>query len=287
VIAVGRLAPGDQWDQNLIDRLLSNELYPTGTDFDRSEGYPRAAGAVMVIPGRYWAGHESEISDALNAYRWVLGIRTGDEEDLFNVAAVTHPNLRWWIQTPCPGREYPDGARFIPIGFPPHFNSMPALPPLKDFDVFLSAQNTHQRRHLAFEALKQIPGAFTRETEGFTQGFSPGAYRQAMEHAKVAPAPSGAVCQDSFRVWEALEAHAVPVVDAVSPTRGDDGFWKQLFGLYPFDVYWDGAGLANDVAAIVSHTHPGYANRVTAWWMRYKRQLAHWLREDLEKLGAL
>jgi len=32
---------------------------------------------------------------------------------------------------------------------------------------------------------------------------------------------------------------------------------------------------------------PASANRDTAWWMGYKRRLAHWLKDDLKALGAL
>jgi hypothetical protein len=286
VIQVGRLAPFDQWDQNLLDLLFANELYPTGLEFGRRAGYPHTDGAVLIIPGRYWHQRINEISEALSRYQWVLAIRTGDEEDLFDVDRVVHPNIRWWVQTPNPDRAYPKDARFLPIGFPPHFNALPELPPDRVNDVFLSAQNTHERRQRAFAALDDFQG-YVGATEGFTRGLPPDEYAALMCSAKVAPCPSGAVCQDTFRIWEALEAHTVPVVDAISPVRGDDGFWKLLFGAYPFDTYWDSRGLANDVNAIASAATPGYANRVTSWWMRYKRNLALWLRDDLERLGAL
>ena len=53
MIPVGRLAPKDQWDQNMLDLLFDNDLYYTGLTFKRIEGYPHTDGAILIIPGRY------------------------------------------------------------------------------------------------------------------------------------------------------------------------------------------------------------------------------------------
>lgn len=284
MIPVGRLAPGDQWDCNLLDRLFANTLYPTGLDFKRFEGYPNTEGCVLIIPGRYWAMRTSEISEALARYEWVLFMRTGDEEDLFDVAKVEHPNIRFWVQTP--RTDYGD-ARLFGVGFPPHFNTLPKDPPQKNLDLFMSCQRTHTRRIEAFEALKETPlEACVIPTEGFTQGTSTGEYAANMTRAKVAPAPSGAVSPDSFRFFEALEAHAIPIADDVSPVDGPTGYWRRLFPDAPFPILTD----YNDLPGYVDDAlkdWPANTNRITAWWMRQKRQMSHNLREDLEALRAL
>ena len=125
-IPVGRLAPTKQWDQNMLDLLFANNLYHTGLNFSRHEGYPTADGAILIIPGRYWHESVNQISEAIAKYRWVLGIRTGDEEDLFDPERVFHRNIKWWVQSPSVGRDYGD-ARLFGVGFPPHFNDIPFL----------------------------------------------------------------------------------------------------------------------------------------------------------------
>lgn len=287
VIDVGRLAPGDQWDQCLIDRLLDNTLYPTGLQFKRFECYPsRSDGCVLIVPGRYWVGHEAEISMAVARYEWVLFIRTSDEQDLFDVARVDHPNCRFWIQTPRADRDYPDGARFIGVGFPEHFDGLPKEPREKLLPVFLSAQNTHQRRTECFSALEARNYGNVSATRGFTHGMPADIYAQRMCYAKAAPAPSGVFSPDSFRVWEALESHTVPVVDDVSPAYDSRGFWERLCPGAPFPVIEDYADLVPNIDAVLEGW-PVTANRVAAWWMRYKRQMAHWLVDDLKTLGGV
>jgi hypothetical protein len=272
----------------MLDLMFRNELYPTGLNFNITDGYPspsRVDGAVLTIPGAYWREHYVEINEALSRYRWVLGIKTSDEEDLFDIRRVNHKNIRWWVQTPRADRDY-GSARLFGVGYTPHFNQLPKEPPVKELDVFLSAQRTHKRRELAFEALQDIPGGVIRQTPGFTEGMKPEAYAEVMCSVKVAPAPSGAVSPDSFRVYEALEAHCIPIADDVSPVYDSAGYWRMLFGGEPFPIlenYTDLRGYIED--QLTDWTSK--ANRCAASWMRYKRTMTHWLREDLEALGAL
>lgn len=295
MIPVIALPPGDQWDQNLVDLLLSNELYPTGLQFYRASRvpWPDTDGLVLIIPGRYWhSDRDMKIVNRICAkYQWVLAIRTGDEEDMFDISKVDHPHITWWIQTPHVGRDYGD-ARMLPLGFPPHFNHLQPAASDKRLDVFLSAQNTHQRRQECFAAcriaLALLPDMHTviGETEGFTRGLPAYAYTRSMELAKVAPAPSGAVSPDSFRFWEALQAHTVPIADDMSPVYDSTGYWGLMCPQGPFPVLTDHVNLPGYIDAELA-SWPRNANRVTAWWINYKRALAHRLQADLGALAGV
>lgn len=287
MITVVRLAPGDQWDQTLVEDLLSGDLWPHGLEFEFADPWPDADGIVLLVPGRYWHDRTAELTDALARYNWVLAIRTGDEEDLLDIEAVKHPNIRWWVQTPRTDREYGD-ARFLPLGYSPHFRALPADPPSKHLGLFLAAQCTHDRRRQAFDALydsgRDMLG-HVEATEGFTHGMPTAEYVRLMCAAKVAPAPSGAVSPDSFRLWEALQAHAIPVADDISPAYPSQGFWRMLLDGTPFPVledYSDLPGWIDDQLA----AWPANANRAAAWWMALKRRIAHELQDDLAVLGA-
>lgn len=290
MIPVVALPPGDQWDQNLLDELFANRLYPTGLEFERCTRWPDTEGVVLIIPGRYWA-HDvygyAEINDHIAHYAWVLAIRTGDEEDLFNIRRVKHPNITWWIQTPKVGKDY-GGARPIPLGYPPHFNHLRQSPPDKNLKVFLSGQCTHDRRRQAFEALgvaRYRADEVVNPTSSFTEGMTPSQYAEHMTMAKVAPAPSGPVTADTFRVYEALEAHAIPIADDVAPVDDSTGYWALMCPGAPFPVlrdYTDLPGYVSDSLA----DWPRQANRITAWWINYKRALAHALCDDLATLVA-
>lgn len=287
MIPVGRLAPADQWDQNMLDLLFANKLYPTGLQFKRFEGYPNTEGCCLLIPGRYWHEHTVEITEAVSRYDYVLAFRVGDEEDTFDIRKVAHPNLKWWVQTPRVGVDYGD-ARLFGVGFPRHFNDLPARPPTARLtDVVLAAQDTHTRRHEAFAVLNRCHFSKTvTATEGFTQGLTPKRYVESMIHAKTAAAPSGAVSPDTFRLYEALEAHTVPIADDLSPAYDSRGYWNMIFGDPPFPIYTDTDELPLLVSD-VTYRYPRMNNRVAAYWMRYKRLLRDWLVEDLKALGAI
>lgn len=296
-ISVVRLEPGDQWDQNILDLLFTNRLHPTGLHFVEAELWPDTDGIVLVVPGRYWHRFTDDITASIARYSWVLAIRTSDEESLLDIGKIEHPNIRWWVQTPRDHRDYA-AVRYLPLGFPPHFNDMAQHGPMDNLriptpnsaaiNVFLSAQNTHTRRHQAFAALANIGdvGKKVRETQGFTEGMLPESYAAYMAAARVAPAPSGAVSPDSFRLYEALEAHAVPIADDISPTYPSQGYWRTLFPDAPFPILTDDytslRGYIDDVLA----DWPRTANRCSAWWMAQKRRIAHWVCEDVVALGA-
>lgn len=279
------LPPGRQWDTTMLNLLLDGSLYPHGLKFERLDAYPDAEGILLAIPARYWADHTGSINEAIAKYRWVLAFRTSDEEDTFDIGKIVHPNIRWWVQTPRAGRDYGD-ARLFGVGYTPHLAVLPSQPPEKSVDLFMSAQQTHARRQAAFDALAGTQHmARVHATTGFTHGLQPAEYAQQMCQAKIAPAPSGAVSPDSFRLWEALQAHCVPIADAVSPVDGVAQYWTRLFGSVPFPVitdYSDLPGWIDDQLA----DWPRPANRIAAWWIREKRAMAHKLRDDLKTLGA-
>jgi hypothetical protein len=287
MISVGWLAPKGCWDQNMLMQLFDNQLYPTGIEFKHHDGFPNVdAGCVLAIPGKFWRDHVDVINDAISRYSWVLAVRVSDEEDWFDIKAVEHHNIVWWAQYARTDRDY-NNARMLGVGYPPHFNKLPSEPYEKPIEVFLSAQNTHERRRQAFSHLKESDVRIIRETEGFTQGLEPEKYMYYMYYTKVAPAPSGAATPDSFRLYEALQAHCVPIADDINPlpTYDSRGYWQRLFPDAPFEIIEDYNELPQLIDEALSEW-PANTNRVTAWWMRYKRSLAHALRADLAAVGA-
>ncbi len=287
MITVGHLAPRGCWDETLIQQLLTNELWPTGLEFRHVDGFPgmNVDGCCLIVPGQYWHERTGEITEALGKYKWVLGFRTGDEEDLFDTTKVEHPNLKWWIQTPRTDRHY-GASRLFGVGHTPQF-SKPTWERKRILDVFLSAQNTHQRRAECFDTLKRIDcKKVVSETEGFTQGMPPADYTRHMLSAKIAVCPSGAFSPDSFRVWEALQAHCVPIVDQVSPAYYSTGYWHRLFDDPPFPILTNWEQLPGYIEDQLGEW-PGNANLIAAWWARQKRRYALDLVDDLTDLGAL
>jgi len=240
---------GQFWDQTLLKDIGVDETNAT------------------VIPGRYFdRPHTDDFK-----------IIIGDEEALYPAEKLEGIS---WLQSPHQN-AYKNITRYIPIGYTPH--TRPTLHKLglpdKSLRWVFAGQKTHARRKQLVQYLQPLEDGFLLQTDGFTQGLTPEQYIEKLWSAKVAPCPSGAVIPDTFRVYEALEAQCVPLLDGLDPKGGSENYWYHLFGEHPLPVieHWqDAPGTIN----YFCDTYPYKQNRVSAWWQQYKHQMRRWLRID-------
>jgi hypothetical protein len=102
----------------------------------------------------------------------------------------------------------------------------------------------------------------------------------------MAPCPAGPQTPDTFRVYEALECGAIPILDAVSLRSETRGVWPLLLGDHPLPVIEDWATLP-DVMAEWLKDWEDKARWIQMWWRSYKKDMQLWLAKDLISLGAL
>lgn len=249
-------------------------------------------GAIVVIPGRTHAKDIELLNKDLQNLAWVVLIVLGDEERLFNTKQVKHPNMRIWLMNPRPGVDkYDTGVGEM---LPPdaHERLFQASAYRKSLDWFFAGQITHERRQRAATAIWDMLAHTNKgkyvPTPGFTQGLSREEYYENMSKAITVPCPSGPFTPGSFRVFEALEAGAVPIVDDRTPDpEYPRGYWKNLLGAdVPFpiieaDDFEQLPGYTKDVVDVF----PVKNNRVYAWWQQYKRDLVYKLFADVTELG--
>lgn len=278
--------PEDKWDAGMLRLLFDGDLWtPVGAHtFEHRHDLPATGGAVVVFP----AGIHRDQYDRLNAdlahLDWVLLILTADEGSLFETKHIHHPNLILWVMTPRPDHDYPAGTRFIGEGYATDTRTVLAdACTTKSTDTLFAGQVTHLRRRQMATALNDV--ADIVETGGFAQGLPRDAYLERLAAAKVAPAPSGPVTPDSFRLYEALEAGALPLADAVCPAYQTPGYWDMVAPGHPFPTITDWANSADAVNTALNDW-PGNANHASAWWQAHKRTMAYWLIDDLDTLGA-
>jgi hypothetical protein len=276
------------WDQALIDDVLSGRGWPTGYTFTHHVGFDQAPAAgpiaVVIIPARNHVADAAAIDAELSRFDSVLVVLTSDEERVFPVDALTHPNMRIWVQTP---DASDDQAFMFGCGYPPQLRPILAqLDRPSRSGWFLSGQVNNERRRQCFGNLDGIEGGRAVRTPGFTRGLPHHEYAQAMASAKVAPCPSGPHTIDTFRIWEALEAGALPLVDTQTPAGDAAWYLDAVLGEIEPPAIDDWGQFSRQLAVLLEQW-PANANRVQARWQRYKRRFAERISDTIRELSGV
>lgn len=247
---VPELVDANYWDLTLLNDLLVDES-------------PRRE--VIVIPGAKQVDLIDDISMELAQYPKVLVVVTSDEENLFPIEKLYHPDMQVYVMYPRMERHRNvDG--FMPQGYAPFTRRLVKESGMgaKSLDWLFAGQVTHQSRRECVEALRGLSGGKLIETEGFTQGLKPEEYTQYMCRAKIIPCPGGPNTPESFRFYEALEAGCIPIPE-------NRIFWTMMFGEVPFPIVenW------NQLPELINHykDRPDVNNECQAWWQCKKREL--------------
>ena len=290
------------WDTRILEALFDGSLWPHHMEFNhhvvspggyqaQDSGSAWSGRAIVVVPARHHINEAESINAFIGRFDAVLLILCGDEEGLFPWKDVKHPNVKFWVQMPDP-RHYADMASF---GYFFGNGWGAATPELinrgwpdgdsKDILWSFSGQATNSRRKHATNALKRLRGRVAgqmRLSEGFAQGAPADEYAEQLAHTWVAPCPSGPMSVDTFRVYEALEAGCIPLVDAETP-RGPTNYWDFVYGDTPFpkiDNWDDAPGVVESVLA----NRYAVAARCSAWWQAIKSEMVYRLTTDLQQL---
>ena len=288
----------DFWDYSFLKDLLHGTVWKPagGYEFRHHDNFDEiTTGAVVILPARSHKEHVAQLNNDLSKLEWCILFLMGDEDHEFPIdqLKMTH-RMKVWVMSP---QEKTSSVPQVPFinGYTPETNTL-----LKEFkdafdkkqnDVFFSGQVTHSRREDCVAAIKELPEAVNlllNETKGFTQGIERGQYLKEMASAKIAPCPSGPCIQDTFRLYEALEAGVIPIADAKTPTMTEyDGFWTYLFASDPpFPVIhdWDTLpALVDDILPSWKHE----SNKVFSWWQMEKRSTAYKLARDIALLSNI
>lgn len=288
------------WDQAMLEDVFAGNLWslPSGFRFlhrdkDEHDLAARIAnykgGAIVVLPGRHNADRVDQLNTDLAALDWVLLIITGDEECAFPAEQLTHPRRKVWYmgaKPDTPGIDRPLGSGYTPgmrdylrdeLGRDHALQSRLAWA--------FAGQITHTRRESLRDVFEHAEGGIFVGTEGFTQGLPQDAYWHMLACAVNAPAPSGPVSLDSFRLYEALEAGAIPWAEVHTPQGGEPDYWPfVLGGMPPFPItkVWDRMSVHQMRR---TDQYGDEALQTSEWWLSWKRDLVYALHDDLSALA--
>lgn len=277
------------WDQGILEDTFNKGNFVHHQSIDNVPPEVEG-GAVVVINGRTHIEDTDKINEAIANLTWCLFIITGDEEALFPWREIHHPIMRVWVQLPRMN-EHNDTSYKLVNGYRPTTREQIKRAGLQErtIDYAFMGQNNHERRQQCVDVLRQFqtvyPTAIVEETDGFGKEVTPYPdYIDILAKTKIVACPSGVETPDSFRLYEALEAGCIPVVDAFSTNNKAPGFWSYLFGgEVPFPVvdYWDKFPI---LLPELLKDYPANANRVFAWWQLFKRNLYWKLIDDIRIL---
>lgn len=262
------------WDQFFLEYTFTHDLdYVEAQDADEFQ--------FVVIPASQNKHFVKQINEYLSTLTGAVVFLTGNEDSDFPVEDLKHPidNIKIWMMIPEAGEQYPNVDRFVHEFAPPHIAEMPDGCPDKDLDWFFAGQVTHKRRKECVRQLRKMKGGELIETEGFAKGLERSEYMEYMWRSKVVPCPAGTSTPDSFRVFEALEAGAIPIVDAISSKNSDKSYWPMVLGDHPLPVIENWGNLAGMVD-YYKDTYLEKGNEINAWWQIYKREFQRSMKND-------
>lgn len=176
---------------------------------------------------------------------------------------------------------------FTPLGYKagfakPDHTPKPALE--RRYLWSFAGNSMMHRRDAMLEAMVTLPRGFTHLSSDFNgaDALSTDAYRALMDDTVVVPCPGGGN-QETFRVYEALEAGCIPIVER----RADSDYFTLLLGQHPIPTVsnWrEGASLvrqldaANDIERVRAEC--------AEWWITYKIRLAGTIAQFIKRALA-
>lgn len=279
------------WDQGLLEDAFAKGNFE---HHENTHNIPPTEGAIFIINGRTHIEDSARINKEIEPLAWVLFIITGDEEAVFPWREIKHPIMRVWVMLPRMN-QHNDTAYKLVNGYRPATRQV-----LKEIgrqertqDWFFAGQVNHDRREQCVHELRlfierdQFPNGILITTDGFgKEVLDYKTYMSHMAKSKIILCPSGIESPDNFRLYEALEAGCLPVVDAFATNNQSPGFWQYLFGNdipFPIVDYWD------KLPALMPELLRGYpenANKAFAWWQQFKRSLYFRIIDDVRILNG-
>lgn len=250
------------WDCGLLLRIF--EQYPEHFPQYNDKLIPQFDRAIVIVVGR---PPIPPLKNYLSKMKSGVVIMTGDEECSFECERAVPKHLEMWTQCYAPHRSYMKERLLLGTPNRPNYKINTHLPKKYLCSFVGQVQNPH--RSACVEAIKSIPDSFLHIADGFGgqgNGIEYQEYLDIMCQSKYVLCPSGSMVCDTFRIYEAIEAGAIPITDKRCPRDPQD-----------YD-YWDETYPNNDLIKVSDWSElPSLiekeVNSTGDWWGVYKQEL--------------
>ena len=279
------------WDQGLLIHAVEGKLGPAPCRFvehykwHEPSAVPESGGGILVVPGA--TEDVAAVKAFVDSMKWCLLVITSDEMNQFPMSEFKGSNRIIWRQHPVPQKGGFEADRVFPTGWRPDtLKEITKLPPVRRDLLWSYCGQVNNLNRVACSVVlsKMRDTGMLHASNGFGQGLPYREYLQTLRMSKLAPSPAGTHNTDCFRIFEALECGALPVV-AVRPDTHPTGFnyWQKMAGSpVPFPLIEDWSefpALAkwyaeNDVQLRRD------LDRAVTWWQEYKTRFVQDLAGD-------
>lgn len=218
------------WDSGLLSEIFDSspdifKQHNTKTQvvFDR---------AIVVIVGK---PDVKQTRQYLDKFKGGHAILTSDEDSYFDFKNAIPPHFERWTQYYAPNKAEIETR--ILLGAPSRIKDFDTSPLEKKYLWSFVGQVQNPSRQHCVEVLKTLPNGYLHIAQGFagTLGneMEYQKYLDIMRQSKFVVCPSGSMCVDSFRVYEALQCGAIPIVEKRSPRDASDfNYWDSVWDLH-------------------------------------------------------
>ena len=209
------------WDSGLLSSIIENN----STFIEHNSKDNPVFDNVIVLAGKT---DKYRLRDYLLKTSKALVILMSDEDSYFDWEFCQLPHVEFWTQYYF--RNKGEIKTRIPLGVPNRFKNYIVTKQERKYSVSFIGQVQNEHRRQCVEAVKQIPNHFIHIADGFggVGGLEYQDYLDVLCQSEVVVCPSGSMCCDSFRVYEAIECGALPVADRNSPRDYIDfNYWKE------------------------------------------------------------
>lgn len=211
------------WQVDWIEYLFRNIPHDTVENTDHNLFYDNS----IIIDTIRWAPHHNEYIYKLSEKGYKFALYDLSDE-LLNSPIDTYSNAMFVLRE-LYRPNMPDHVLHIPCGYNTGFASISDNPTSQERSYtwsFVGNRMDATREKMKTNMNNVDHGYFYSGTDHEMKTITPAEMSKIYRNSKFIPCPHGWFIIDTFRVTEALEAGAIPIVDA-------SDYWQNLYGEVP------------------------------------------------------
>lgn len=257
------------WDMGLLHGIFNNN--PIIFIQHNTKENPKLERSIVIVAGK---PEVAPLRQYLETLKSGLVILVSEEDAYFDWKSAIPHHLEVWTSYYSPSTKSEIETRLL-LGSPTR---------IKDYKINLTkekkylwsfvGQQQNPFRTQCVEVLKTMDDGFLFVTDMFGgYGEKKIEYQEYLDiccQSKYIACPSGSLCVDSFRLYEAIECGAIPITDIRSPRDVSDfNYWDSVYPNHNILTVTNW----NELPELLKELENGHLEDINNWWIVYKKEL--------------